>query len=129
VSGKYLLDANSAIDVLNGKLDLDARQGDGDEIYLSANVVGELYFGAEKSGRPEANRAAIQSLSARFPVLPCTEDTAGHYARVRNRLRLRGKPIPENDLWIAATAFEHDLELVTRDGHFEQIEDLRRVAW
>ncbi len=129
MSGRYLLDANVAIDALNGRLDLSTRQDEGDDIYLSVQAVGELYFGVEKSDRPEANFAAIQVLSARFPVLPCTEETARHYARLRSRLRLRGKPIPENDIWIAATAFEHDLELVTRDSHFEQVEHLRRTAW
>jgi tRNA(fMet)-specific endonuclease VapC len=129
VSGKYLLDTNVAVAVLNGALDLAVRRGQGDDLYLSANVVGELFFGFEKSTRRERNLEALYRLLAYCPALPCTDATGPHYARVRHRLKLRGKPIPENDIWIAATAFEHDLVLVTRDSHFEFVDDLRRVEW
>jgi len=41
----------------------------------------------------------------------------------------KGNPVPENDIWIAALAMEHDLSLVTRDEHFKKIDDLKRTAW
>lgn len=48
---------------------------------------------------------------------------------IKSRLRKKGRPIPENDIWIAATAQEHALVLVTRDPHFQEIEDLRVESW
>jgi len=44
-------------------------------------------------------------------------------------LRSRGTPIPENDLWIAALAIQHDLTLVTRDSHFRLVKEVRTVSW
>jgi tRNA(fMet)-specific endonuclease VapC len=129
VSGKYLLDTNVAVAVLNGTLDLAAHRTAGAELYLNATVVGELCFGAEKSERVEQNLAAIDQLIARCPVIPCDESTARHYARLRNRLRGQGRPIPENDLWIAASSSEHGLVLVTRDEHFDQVEGLLVERW
>jgi tRNA(fMet)-specific endonuclease VapC len=129
VSGKYLLDTNVAVAVLNGTLDLSSHRETGVELYLNATVVGELCFGAEKSERVEQNLAAIDRLIALCPVIPCDETTARHYARLRNRLRGQGRPIPENDLWIAATASEHGLVLLTRDEHFEQVQGLLIERW
>jgi len=131
LSGRYLLDTSIAIAVLNGAIDLAARLGPGSEIeiYLSPIVIGELCFGAEKSDRRDENLAAIQRPIDRCPTLACTEVTGRHYARLRHGLKEKGRPIPENDLWIAATAREHGLVLVTGDRHFDDIEDLKNEAW
>lgn len=129
MSGRYLLDTNVAVAVLNGTLDLAAHRTAGAGLYLNATVVGELCFGAEKSDRVEQNLAAIDRLIAICPVIPCDETTARHYARLRNQLRGKGRPIPENDLWSAANASEHGLALVTRDEHFDDIEGLLIERW
>jgi tRNA(fMet)-specific endonuclease VapC len=129
VSGRYLLDTNVAVAVLNGTLDLSVHREAGAELYLSATVVGELCYGAEKSERVAQNLAAVDRLIARCPAIPCDETTARHYAKLRNRLRGQGRPIPENDLWIAATASEHALVLVTRDEHFDRVDGLLVERW
>jgi tRNA(fMet)-specific endonuclease VapC len=129
VSGSYLLDTNIVVAVLNGALDLAPRREAGALLYVYATVVGELLFGFEKSTRREKNLEALDRLLTYCVALPCTAATAPHYARVRRRLELGGKPIPQNDLWIAASAFEHELVLVTHDTHFESIDGLRQVAW
>ena len=51
------------------------------------------------------------------------------YRRIKAELRVKGKMIPDNDIWIAATAFQYDLILATRDGHFQHINGLRIEAW
>jgi tRNA(fMet)-specific endonuclease VapC len=51
------------------------------------------------------------------------------YGDVKNRLRLKGRPLPENDVWIAALALQYGLTLVTRDAHFQEVENLQTVAW
>lgn len=45
------------------------------------------------------------------------------------KLRLKGRPLPENDVWIAALAMQYALTLVTRDAHFQEVENLQTVAW
>jgi tRNA(fMet)-specific endonuclease VapC len=55
--------------------------------------------------------------------------TAQHYGRIRNDLRAIGRPVPENDLWIAAIARQHGLTLVTRDQHFQHIVGLSLEMW
>ena len=55
--------------------------------------------------------------------------TAQVYGEVKAGLSRIGKSIPENDVWIAAVARQHDLPLVTRDGHFDHVQDLTVLAW
>ncbi len=69
------------------------------------------------------------SLRETTVVLGCDSDTARRYGEVKNALRLKGRPIPENDIWIAAVALQHGLTLITRDGHFNEIEELTVEAW
>jgi tRNA(fMet)-specific endonuclease VapC len=59
-------------------------------------------------------------------VLLPGRETAEHYARLFVQLKRAGTPIPDNDLWIAALALEHDLTVVTRDQHFQHIPQLLR---
>ena len=53
------------------------------------------------------------------------EATTEHYARIFLQLRKKGAAIPTNDLWIAALAAQHDLDLCTSDGHFRQVDGRR----
>jgi tRNA(fMet)-specific endonuclease VapC len=129
MSGRYLLDTNAAIRILNQKVNLQTRRGSGLEVFLSVTVVGELYFGAEKSRDSEANRSRIDRLMELCPVVPLDVDTAHRYGVVKAMLRKKGRPIPENDLWIAACALRHGLILATFDGHFEEIEELQVEVW
>jgi predicted nucleic acid-binding protein len=56
-------------------------------------------------------------------------DTADRYAEVRGELKQSGRPIPSNDLWIAALARQHALPLLSRDEHFDSVPGLRRIGW
>jgi tRNA(fMet)-specific endonuclease VapC len=89
-------------------------------------VVGELVAGALHGGQTEREMARIEALLANGEVLDCDLETAHHYADVRNHLRQRGRPIPENDLWIAALARQHDATVASRDAHFDAVPGLRR---
>ncbi|MDW8392535.1 MAG: PIN domain-containing protein, partial [Oscillochloridaceae bacterium] len=71
----------------------------------------------------------VEDLALETPVPGCGVETARLYGRIKNSLQLKGRPIPENDLWIAAVALEHDLTPVTGDTHFTEIADLRIVVW
>lgn len=127
--GRYLLDTNVAIAILESEVDLESRRGPRFDAFLNTIVLGELLFGAEKSTRVQENKRRIQRLMAVCPVLPCDAGTGHYYGKVRKALLDRGKPIPENDIWIAATACRYGLTLATRDSHFVEVDGLRTEAW
>ena len=118
------LDTNQVIAVLNDRGDAGTWIQAFLRICIPAPVVGELRFGALNSGKPEANERKIDAFLARCSVLPVTAETGAVYAQIRHSLKRKGTPIPENDLWIAASAVEHGLTLVTGDDHFDVIEEL-----
>lgn len=73
--------------------------------------------------------ARVDDFAAASVVLSCTTSTAPWYGIVKNQLRIKGRPIPENDIWIAALARQHDLAVISRDKHFEEVADLEVVVW
>ena len=75
------------------------------------------------------NLARIDDFAARNVVLGCDTETARRYGEVKNGLRQKGRPVPKNDIWIAAIALQNDLTLVARDAHFREVEGLRVEAW
>lgn len=97
------------------------------ELLVSACVLGELLAGFAAGTREAKNRAELARFlqSPRVRVVPCAETAADNYALVYAALRRKGRPIPTNDLWIAASALEHGAGLLTLDAHFSQIDGLR----
>jgi len=128
MSGKIALDTDVSIKFLNGDTNIDAVLLKYSEIYLPAIVVGELVFGALNSKHAEQNLARHRKLIHSAKILAITEATANTYAKIRLVLKKKGKPIPENDLWIAATCIEHKLPLMSSDGHFEYIDQLNLMS-
>ena len=126
---RYLLDTNIVIAHFAEEPEVDARLVPEADIYISSIVLGELYYGAEKSGLGRANRDRIEKFAANNTVVVCDAETGRRYGLVRNRLRLKGRPIPENDMWIAASALQHALVLVTRDAHFNEVQYLELERW
>ena len=129
MNGKYLLDTNIVIAIFEQDPSVISRLTQQIQVVLPAVVLGELYYGAQKSARVDQNTRKIDELAAVCIVLPADQETARRYGIAKNRLKLKGKPIPENDIWIAAVALEHELTLVTRDSHFQEVEDLKLEVW
>jgi tRNA(fMet)-specific endonuclease VapC len=129
MSGRYLLDTNIIIALFSNETVVKERLTQANEVFLPTVAIGELCYGAKKSGRPEENLARIDELVVSSTVLGCDVNTARQYGEVKHKLRLKGRPLPENDIWIAALALQHGLILVTRDAHFQEVEDLQTVAW
>jgi tRNA(fMet)-specific endonuclease VapC len=93
-------------------------------------VLGEIKAGFLGGTQRHRNEALLQRFLAKATVsvlLPGRE-TAEHYGRIFVQLKRAGTPVPDNDLWIAALALEHDLTLITRDRHFERIGQLPRES-
>lgn len=118
------LDTNVVIAVLNDTRGVGEWVQGFAEVCLPAPVVGELLFGAINSSRPEENLGRIEVLVSRCRILPVTHSTAEVYARIRLDLKRKGRPIPENDLWIAAACVERNLSLATFDSHFGEVDGL-----
>ncbi len=129
MSGNYLLDTNIAIAFLENDTVVVQRVDDADNVFLASVVVGELSYGAHKSSRPRENLARVEALATQLPILICDVEVAWRYGEIKKALRDKGRPIPENDIWIAATALKHDLTLVTRDGHFGEVAGLKVQIW
>jgi tRNA(fMet)-specific endonuclease VapC len=103
--------------------------GEAEEVFTPSIVLGELFYGARRSKRVQENVARIEEFAARSTVLTCDTETARRYGEVKDALRQKGRPIPENDVWIAAIALQYDLTLVARDAHFEQVDGLSFETW
>ena len=92
-------------------------------VAVSTVVLGELYSGFRAGNRWAENTAQLMQFLSKpsVRVVNVTEETAQRYAEVDVYLRKRGRPIPRNDVWIAAVALEHGLQLLTLDVHFREI--------
>lgn len=97
-----------------------------DTILMSAIVIGELLYGYDGGNKAKQNRQQLQQFldSPRVKIISVTVDTAHFFSQVSLALKQKGKPIPTNDVWIAAQAFEHGSVVCTYDKHFHVIEGL-----
>jgi tRNA(fMet)-specific endonuclease VapC len=95
-------------------------------IGVDITVIAELFSGFALGGREKKNRRELEAFlnTPRVDILGHTIATAEYYAVVVKHLKAKGKPIPTNDIWIAASAMQHGLALVTFDRHFEAIRGL-----
>jgi len=96
--------------------------------YIGVNIIvlGELLCGFIGGSREARNREELDQFldSPRANVILIDEETAEFYAKVHWDLKRKGKPIPSNDLWVAASAMRHGLALFTYDDYFSSIEGL-----
>lgn len=128
-TGRFLLDTNIAIGLLGGDEMVLANLERAPEVFLPAVVLGELFFGAAKSSRPAENTARVEEFAAGRAIVVSDLDVAREYGVPKRRLKGKGRPLPENDIWIAAAARRHGMTLATRDRHFEEVDDLQTVDW
>jgi tRNA(fMet)-specific endonuclease VapC len=129
MSGRYLLDTNIVIALFADEAAVKDRLAQADEVFIPSIVIGELCYGARKSGRSQKNLVRIDELARNSSILSCDTATARQYGEIKNRLRLRGRPLPENDVWIAALAMQQNLTVATRDAHFQEIEGSKTALW
>lgn len=127
--GSVLLDTNIIIALLGGDAGVESALHDCESVYLPAIALGELFYGAMRSSRAGENTSRIAEFAAASVVLACDEQTARHYGSVKTKLRSAGRPIPENDIWIASIAVQHGLTVVSRDAHFRSIDGLEILTW
>ena len=124
MNGDYLLDSNIIIDIFRGDKKAISRIKRLYVVYVPVIVIGELYYGANKSDQTPKRKLEVEQLEEIVTVLNITRSTARIYGEIKDKLRAKGRPIPENDIWIAAVAIEHQLTLITKDKHFENLEGI-----
>lgn len=129
MSGRFLLDTNIVIAIFAQDASVQRHLAAADEVFVPSIVLGEVYFGARKSARVEANLARIDEFVDSNVILACDTATAQHYGAIKHTLRVKGRPLPDNDIWIAAIAQQNDLILVTRDAHFNDVDALTTETW
>lgn len=129
MNGKYLLDTNIIIALFSKDKIIHKHVNEADEVFVPCAALGELYFGAYNSSNVQENLARIDEFALNNTVLACNTDTAKRYGDIKNNLKEKGKPIPENDIWIAALAQQYSLTLVSRDAHFGVVKKLNVETW
>ena len=129
MSGSFLLDTNIVVGLFINDPAISRRFVRTADVFIALPVLGELYYGAQKSNRVDDNLNRINRFLEDVAVIQNDATTAYEYGTIRNELRLKGRPIPENDLWIAAVARQHNFTLVSCDAHFAEVDRLRWEQW
>lgn len=120
---RILCDRSAYSAILRGDMRIARAMQEADEIAISAIVLGELKAGFRRGRHRERNEKELAEFlaSPRVQVLGLDEETADRYAVILDFLRSAGNPIPTNDVWIAASAMQHGLRVLTTDQHFRKI--------
>lgn len=125
---KVLLDTNAYTALFRGHQGVAARIRRAEQVLVSVIVAGELLFGFRNGSRYEANKMELEDFLASpyVELLPVTLVTSDRFGRIASSLRRKGRPLPTNDIWIAAHTMESGAELLSFDRHFEQVDG---IAW
>ncbi|TAF03440.1 MAG: type II toxin-antitoxin system VapC family toxin [Nostocales cyanobacterium] len=122
-----LLDTNAYTAFKRNQNEAVSIIGNVDIIVINSIILGELLGGFALGNKPEINRDELEKFMncPRVKIFPIDEKTSEYYALIYSQLRKKGKPIPTNDIWIAATAIQNNLTLFTYDSDFKNIENLK----
>ena len=125
---RILLDSNAYSNLKRGHHGVARIVRGSERILMPHVVIGELLYGFRNGSRPERNTRELHAFldNPYVSIAPTTLTTTDRYARIAAALRARGRPIPTNDIWIAAHTMETGADLVSFDRHFDHVEGL---AW
>ena len=125
----YLFDTNIIIGFLKNEEKIVKKIQNENQLNISVITVGEMLFGARNSELFEKNINIYKDFFKQCNIFCITEKTSAIYSEIRYRLKKIGKPIPENDIWIASVSEENNLTLVTRDKHLIDIDFIKKEIW
>ena len=125
---RVLLDSNAYSQLMRGREQVGRIVRGAEEVLLSAVVLGELLYGFRHGSRRERNMRGMRAFleNPYVSLVPVGETTADRYSRIAASLRAKGRPLPTNDVWIAAHAMETGADLVSADRHFAHVDG---IAW
>lgn len=124
-----ILDTNSLSAVAEDNSAVKSILREADRVAIPVIVIGEYRYGIRQSRNRVRYEGWLEEMIRRCRVLTVDEETTGSYAEIRDELKHKGRPIPANDLWIAALVRQHALPLLSRDQHFDYVQRLERVSW
>jgi predicted nucleic acid-binding protein len=124
-----ILDTNGLSALADGDLALAPIFRGASSIAVPVIALGEYRYGISQSRERAKYEKWLAEFIPTYLVLGVDETTAERYAEIREELRHKGRPIPANDLWIAALARQYSLPLLSRDQHFDFVPGLKRVGW
>jgi predicted nucleic acid-binding protein len=124
-----ILDTNALSALSEGDSKLRSVLNARPSLSVPVIVLGEFEYGILRSRRSSEYQDWLASYLPAFDILDVSRETARYYAQIRRELQKAGKPIPANDLWIAALGRQHQLAVVTRDKHFQYVQGLETLTW
>lgn len=119
----YVAFKSNAVDVVEAFMDCDT-------IGVDITVIAELFTGFSLGSREAENRRELENFLNvhRVEVLLHDIETAEYYALIVKKLNAKGRPIPSNDIWIAANAMKNGMAIYSFDRHFDEIDGLPRFS-
>ncbi len=128
---KLVLDTNIYSDYAEGLYEVvDILATHGENIFIPSVVLGELYYGFLKGSKQEHNEKKLQELVDRLQIeiIDVNRDVARKYSLIFGSLQKKGRKIPINDVWIAASCMEVGGTLLTRDKHFKYVDQIDSIV-
>jgi tRNA(fMet)-specific endonuclease VapC len=126
---QLILDTNAVFDFAESAPAIMEILAGVQRLALPVVAIGEYRFGIAQSRRATDYNHWLDQLIIESSVLDIVDETARRYAAIRLALKQIGKPIPMNDVWIAALCRQHDLPLLSRDRHFDAVPGIQRLTW
>ncbi|WP_426669832.1 type II toxin-antitoxin system VapC family toxin [Mucilaginibacter sp. McL0603] len=126
---KIFLDSNIIIEVFAGNKEIADKLNGLPTFYISSIVLGELYVGINRVLNKNKHLNKLTEFLELCTILEVDQTTAQFFGEITAALYKKGKPIPTNDIWIAATVKQHNLKLISRDKHFTEIDDMLLESW
>ena len=124
-----ILDTNALSAAADDDPAVIALLADADEVAIPVIVLGEYRYGIAQSRNRTSYANWLKGLLQDCLLLDIHEPTAQYYAEITLELKQKGKPIPTNDVWIAALCRQHGLPLLSRDRHFDLVAGTKRIDW
>lgn len=124
-----ILDTNALSAAADNDPAVSAILAHADEVAIPVIVLGEYRYGIAQSRYRTRYSHWLDALILDCMVLNINEETTHHYADINLELRQIGKPIPTNDLWIAALCRHHSLPILSNDRHFDFVSGNKRIEW
>ena len=124
-----ILDTNALSAAADDDPGLIALLSRAQQMAIPVVVLGEYRHGIAQSRNREDYESWLSGLIEDGMVLDITEATTHEYAEIVLELKRKGRPIPTNDIWIAALCRQYSLPLLSRDRHFDLVGGTKRIEW
>jgi predicted nucleic acid-binding protein len=124
-----ILDTNALSAFIDGDPDVGAILSEQHRAAIPVIVLGEFRYGILGSRHRKTYELWLDNHLEHFDLLAITAETTVPYGQLRASLKRLGRPIPANDVWIAALSVQYRLPILSRDEHFDALQSVRRIGF